>query len=40
MRAVALTRYLPIDDPESRVDVALPEPLPGPRELLPASPPL
>jgi len=34
MKAVALTRYLPISDPESLVDVELPKPVPGPRDLL------
>ena len=34
MKAVALTRYLPIDDPESLVDVELATPTPGPRDLL------
>jgi NADPH2:quinone reductase len=34
MKAVALTRYLPIDDPQSLLDVELPEPQPGPRDLL------
>ncbi|MFT3762568.1 MAG: zinc-binding alcohol dehydrogenase family protein [Pseudoxanthomonas sp.] len=34
MKAVALTRYLPIDDPESLLDVELPTPAPGPRDLL------
>ncbi|AKC85976.1 zinc-binding alcohol dehydrogenase family protein [Pseudoxanthomonas suwonensis] len=34
MKAVALTRYLPIDDPESLLDVQLPRPQPGPRDLL------
>lgn len=34
MKAVALTRYLPIDDPQSLVDVELPTPIPGPRDLL------
>ncbi len=33
MRAVALYKYLPIDHPESLVDVELPTPTPGPREL-------
>lgn len=33
MKAVALTRYLPIDDPESLVDVELPVPEPGPYDL-------
>src|SRR5688500_4100795 len=28
MKAVALTRYLPIDDPQSLVDVELPDPAP------------
>jgi NADPH:quinone reductase len=34
MKAVALTRYLPIDDPQSLVDVELPKPTPGDRDLL------
>ena len=34
MKAVALTRYLPIDDPESLVDVELPRPHPGEHDLL------
>lgn len=34
MKAVALTRYLPITDPRSLVDVELPQPAPGPRDLL------
>jgi NADPH2:quinone reductase len=34
MRAVALTRYLPISNPESLVDVELDPPSPGPRDLL------
>jgi NADPH2:quinone reductase len=34
MKAVALTRYLPIDDPESLLDVELPRPEPGLRDLL------
>ncbi len=34
MKAVALTRYLPIDDPESLVDVDLPAPTPGDHDLL------
>lgn len=34
MKAVALTRYLPIDDPESLVDVELPKPAPGEHDLL------
>lgn len=34
MKAVALTRYLPIDDPDSLVDVALPKPVPGTHDLL------
>ena len=33
MRAVALRRYLPIDDPESLLDVELPAPTPGPNDL-------
>ena len=34
MKAIALTRYLPIDDPQSLVDVELPEPSPRDRDLL------
>jgi NADPH2:quinone reductase len=34
MKAVALTRYLPVDDPESLIDVELPKPEPGERDLL------
>ncbi|WP_422038112.1 zinc-binding alcohol dehydrogenase family protein [Roseibium sp.] len=34
MKAVALTRYLPIDDPESFLDVDLPKPVPDGRDLL------
>jgi len=34
MRAVALTRYLPIDDPESLVDVELADPRPDGHDLL------
>lgn len=34
MKAVALTRYLPIDDPQSLVDVELPQPAPGANDLL------
>jgi NADPH2:quinone reductase len=34
MRAVALTRYLPIDDPQSLVDVELPAPIPRAHDLL------
>ena len=34
MKAVALTRYLPISDPESLVDVELPKPEPSGRDLL------
>lgn len=34
MKAVALTRYLPIDDPQSLVDVELPDPLPSGHDLL------
>ncbi len=33
MKAVALTRYLPIDDPQSLQDVELPLPEPGPHDL-------
>jgi len=34
MKAVALTRYLPIDDPQSLTDVELPKPNPTGRDLL------
>jgi NADPH2:quinone reductase len=34
MKAVALTRYLPIDDPQSLLDVELPRPAPGEHDLL------
>jgi NADPH2:quinone reductase len=34
MKAVALTRYLPIDDPQSLVDVELPRPDPRGRDIL------
>lgn len=34
MKAVALTRYLPITDPESLLDVELPKPAPGTHDLL------
>jgi len=34
MKAVTLTRYLPIDDPQSLLDVELPKPTPGERDLL------
>ncbi|MBO9715546.1 MAG: zinc-binding alcohol dehydrogenase family protein [Pseudoxanthomonas sp.] len=34
MKAVALTRYLPIDDPASLEDIILPRPQPGPHDLL------
>lgn len=34
MKAVALTRYLPIDDPASLVDMELPRPTPGAHDLL------
>ncbi|MFG6083801.1 zinc-binding alcohol dehydrogenase family protein [Paracoccus litorisediminis] len=34
MKAVALTRYLPIDDPESFLDVDLPKPSPAGRDIL------
>lgn len=33
MKAIALTRYLPIDDPDSLLDIDLPQPVPGPRDL-------
>jgi NADPH:quinone reductase len=34
MKAVGLYRHLPIDDPESLVDIEVPKPAPGARELL------
>ena len=34
MKAVALTRYLPISDPESFLDVTLPDPRPAGRDIL------
>jgi NADPH2:quinone reductase len=34
MKAIALTRYLPIDDPQSLIDVELPKPVPGEHDLL------
>ncbi|AMP14507.1 alcohol dehydrogenase GroES-like domain protein [Collimonas pratensis] len=34
MKAIALTRYLPIDNPESLVDVQLDQPVPQGRDLL------
>jgi len=34
MKAVGYTRALPIEDPESLLDVNLPEPVPGPHDLL------
>src|SRR5215469_13438742 len=34
MKAVALTHYLPINDPQSLVDVDLPKPSPSGRDLL------
>ncbi|MEM9224058.1 MAG: zinc-binding alcohol dehydrogenase family protein [Pseudomonadota bacterium] len=34
MKAVALTRYLPISDPQAMLDVELPTPEPGPHDLL------
>lgn len=34
MKAVALIRYLPIDDPQSLLDVELPTPVPGAHDLL------
>ena len=34
MKAVALTRYLPVSDPQCFVDVDLPDAQPGPRDLL------
>jgi zinc-binding alcohol dehydrogenase family protein len=34
MKAVGLTRYLPIDNPESLLDLDLPKPVPGPHDLL------
>jgi hypothetical protein len=37
MHALALTRGLPIDDPESLVDVDLLDPVPGPHDLQPVD---
>jgi zinc-binding alcohol dehydrogenase family protein len=34
MKAVALTRYLPISDPQSLIDIELPKPRPGDNDLL------
>ena len=34
MKAVALTRYLPIEDPQSLIDVTLPRPAPQGRDIL------
>jgi NADPH2:quinone reductase len=34
MKAIALTRYLPIDDPQSLIDVELPQPTAGEHDLL------
>ncbi|HUX12309.1 MAG TPA: zinc-binding alcohol dehydrogenase family protein, partial [Spirochaetia bacterium] len=34
MKAVGLYRYLPIEDPDSLVDVTIPDPVPGGRDLL------
>ncbi|WP_137936916.1 zinc-binding alcohol dehydrogenase family protein [Chitinivorax sp. B] len=34
MKAVGLYRYLPIDHPEALLDVALPDPIPGPHDVL------
>jgi len=34
MKAIAYQKSLPISDPESLVDITLPEPAPGPRDLL------
>ena len=34
MKAVGLRRYLPIADPESLIDLEIPKPEPGPRDLL------
>lgn len=34
MKAIALTRYLPIDHPEALLDVDLPMPQPGPHDLM------
>lgn len=34
MKAIALTRYLPITDPDSLVDIELPDPIPGPFDIL------
>ncbi len=33
MKAIALTRYLPVDDPQALLDMDLPMPEPGPRDL-------
>lgn len=34
MKAVALTRYLPLSDPQSLFDIELPKPVAGDRDLL------
>lgn len=34
MKAIALTRYLPIDDPQSLIDIELPQPTAGEHDLL------
>jgi hypothetical protein len=34
MKAVGLTRHLPISDPQSLVDIELPKPAPSERDLL------
>ena len=34
MKAIGLTRYLPVTDPACFADVELPDPVPGPRDLL------
>lgn len=34
MKAVAVTRYLPPEQPEALLDVELPDPIPGPRDLI------
>ncbi|MGB8436531.1 MAG: zinc-binding alcohol dehydrogenase family protein, partial [Burkholderiales bacterium] len=34
MKAVGLLRYLPVDDPESLLDVELPKPTPDGHDLL------
>jgi len=34
MKAIGLTRYLPIDNPDSLIDIELPQPVPSGRDLL------